>query len=86
MNITGTVITEWNDGKARCEEFLKSEDSYKQFADQLVQISKYYGFDGWLINIENKIEVVVSVLLLKLKVIRMDSTLREVLMKLHFEG
>lgn len=54
---SGTLITEWDDGKARCEAFLKSEDSYKQFADQLVKIAQYYRFDGWLVNIENKIEV-----------------------------
>ena len=54
---TGTLITEWNDGKARCEMFLKTEKAYKQAADQLVAVAKYYGFDGWLVNIENVIEV-----------------------------
>ena len=54
---TGTVITEWDDGKARCNAFLKSEEAYKQFADQLVAICKTHGFDGWLVNIENEIEV-----------------------------
>ena len=51
------MITEWDDGKARCEAFLESEEAYKQFADKLVQLAKYYGFDGWLVNIENVIEV-----------------------------
>lgn len=62
---TGTVITEWDDGKARCEKFLQDVVSYKKFADQLVQIALYYKFDGWLINIENKIEVIATHLLLR---------------------
>ncbi|XP_070581186.1 cytosolic endo-beta-N-acetylglucosaminidase-like isoform X2 [Ptychodera flava] len=52
----GTLITEWDDGKERCQQFLKDEASYKTLADKLVEITKYYNFDGWLINIENKIE------------------------------
>ncbi|XP_052784128.1 uncharacterized protein LOC128219957 [Mya arenaria] len=56
VKVLGTVITEWDDGKARCKIFLETEESYKAFADQLVKIAKYYGFDGWLINIENVIE------------------------------
>ncbi|XP_061568074.1 cytosolic endo-beta-N-acetylglucosaminidase isoform X2 [Cololabis saira] len=51
--VLGTFITEWDDGAKMCEAFLKDEESYRAVADKLVQISKYYGFDGWLINIEN---------------------------------
>lgn len=51
----GTVITEWHDGKRRCEEIFQSESAYKTFADKLVEVTKYYNFDGWLINIENPI-------------------------------
>ncbi|XP_050961845.1 LOW QUALITY PROTEIN: cytosolic endo-beta-N-acetylglucosaminidase [Labeo rohita] len=49
----GTFITEWTDGAKTCEAFLKDEESYRTAADKLVQISHCYGFDGWLINIEN---------------------------------
>ncbi|WAQ95867.1 ENASE-like protein [Mya arenaria] len=56
--IWNPISTEWDDGKARCKIFLETEESYKAFADQLVKIAKYYGFDGWLINIENVIEPV----------------------------
>uniref|UniRef100_A0A667YW64 Cytosolic endo-beta-N-acetylglucosaminidase n=1 Tax=Myripristis murdjan TaxID=586833 RepID=A0A667YW64_9TELE len=49
----GTFITEWTDGAKVCETFLKGEESYRAVADRLVQISHYYGFDGWLVNIEN---------------------------------
>uniref|UniRef100_A0A3P9L8J1 Cytosolic endo-beta-N-acetylglucosaminidase n=1 Tax=Oryzias latipes TaxID=8090 RepID=A0A3P9L8J1_ORYLA len=48
-----TFITEWTDGATKCEAFLKDKESYRSVADKLVQISQCYGFDGWLINIEN---------------------------------
>uniref|UniRef100_A0A3P9HP78 Cytosolic endo-beta-N-acetylglucosaminidase n=1 Tax=Oryzias latipes TaxID=8090 RepID=A0A3P9HP78_ORYLA len=51
--VLGTFITEWTDGATKCEAFLKDEESYRSVADKLVQISQCYGFDGWLINIEN---------------------------------
>ncbi|XP_072167910.1 cytosolic endo-beta-N-acetylglucosaminidase-like [Diadema setosum] len=51
----GTMITEWQDGKKRCEEIFQSETAYKTFADKMVEIAKYYNFDGWLVNIENPI-------------------------------
>lgn len=53
----GTFITEWTDGATKCEAFLKTEESYRSVADKLVQISQCYGFDGWLINIENPLSV-----------------------------
>lgn len=51
----GTFITEWTDGAKTCEAFLADEESYRAAADKLVQISHCYGFDGWLINIENEL-------------------------------
>ncbi|XP_031670057.1 cytosolic endo-beta-N-acetylglucosaminidase [Oncorhynchus kisutch] len=51
--VLGTFITEWTDGGKMCEVFLKEEESYRAVADRLVQIAHCYGFDGWLINIEN---------------------------------
>lgn len=53
----GTFITEWDDGAVACETFLKDEESYRAIADKLVQICYCYGFDGWLINIENALSV-----------------------------
>lgn len=53
----GTFLTEWTDGAVTCEAFLKDQDSYRQVADKLVQISCCYGFDGWIINIENELSV-----------------------------
>ncbi|VDI37378.1 mannosyl-glycoprotein endo-beta-N-acetylglucosaminidase [Mytilus galloprovincialis] len=55
VKMLGTLITEWKDGFKICEEFLASESSYQALADQMVKITQFYRFDGWLINIENKI-------------------------------
>ncbi|XP_062840747.1 cytosolic endo-beta-N-acetylglucosaminidase [Trichomycterus rosablanca] len=49
----GTFITEWVGGGKTCEAFLAGEEDYRAVADKLVQIAHCYGFDGWLINIEN---------------------------------
>ncbi|KAG7335189.1 hypothetical protein KOW79_001785 [Hemibagrus wyckioides] len=49
----GTFITEWTEGGKICEVFLAEEEKYRSVADKLVQIAQCYGFDGWLINIEN---------------------------------
>ena len=54
---SGTLITEWKDGKARCDKLLECKDNWQFVADQLVKIMTYYGFDGWLINIENPVQV-----------------------------
>ncbi|XP_042360147.1 cytosolic endo-beta-N-acetylglucosaminidase isoform X2 [Plectropomus leopardus] len=56
--VLGTFITEWTDGAAACKAFLQEEESYRAVADKLVQISHCYGFDGWLINIENSLSEV----------------------------
>jgi mannosyl-glycoprotein endo-beta-N-acetylglucosaminidase len=55
--VLGTFITEWEDGAMKCQQILKSDSTYRQVADQLVSIAMYYKLDGWLINIENKIQV-----------------------------
>ncbi|XP_075998984.1 cytosolic endo-beta-N-acetylglucosaminidase [Genypterus blacodes] len=56
--VLGTFITEWAEGAKVCEAFLAEEESYRVVADKLVQISLCYGFDGWLINIENSLSEV----------------------------
>lgn len=52
----GTFITEWDGGKKDCEELLRSPSAISSVTQQLALMAEYYGFDGWFINIENKIE------------------------------
>jgi len=57
----GALITEWDAGKQICADFLKSEAEYHFLADQMVAIAVHYGFDGWLLNIENTLQVLCMV-------------------------
>ncbi|XP_022782024.1 cytosolic endo-beta-N-acetylglucosaminidase-like [Stylophora pistillata] len=56
--ILGTLITENTDGVAMCSKFLEDTSSLEALVNQLVDIAEYYGFDGWLLNIENPIQPV----------------------------
>jgi mannosyl-glycoprotein endo-beta-N-acetylglucosaminidase len=53
--VLGTFITEWDDGAATCAELLSSPESWQHVAVQMAKIAKDHGFEGWLVNIENKI-------------------------------
>ncbi|CAK1546890.1 unnamed protein product [Leptosia nina] len=55
VKVLGTVITEWADGVSFWERVLQSEVEWRNFASALVAIAKTLKFDGWLINVENKI-------------------------------
>ncbi|XP_012257042.2 cytosolic endo-beta-N-acetylglucosaminidase [Athalia rosae] len=56
VKILGTIITEWTDGAKIWDEIFKSEDEVKKFADALIAVAKFYKFDGYLLNVENKID------------------------------
>ena len=53
----GTLITEWDEGYKVCHASLfSSEASAETLARNLTSLMTHVGFDGWLVNIENKIE------------------------------
>ncbi|CBN78701.1 Mannosyl-glycoprotein endo-beta-N-acetylglucosaminidase, family GH85 [Ectocarpus siliculosus] len=54
--VLGTFITEWDKGYDVCEELLRSEETADRAAAKLTQIAVDHGFDGWLVNIENKVD------------------------------
>ena len=41
----------------RCKKIFSTEKTWQRVADQLVEIARFYRFDGWFINIENNIDV-----------------------------
>ena len=49
----GTIITEWDEGKHKCNQLLSQP---LLAVEKLFEIQNYFGFDGWLINIENTLE------------------------------
>lgn len=55
VKIIGTIITEWKEGAAIWNRILNSEREWKRFANTLAAIAKCMHFDGWLLNVENKI-------------------------------
>ncbi|XP_045112960.1 cytosolic endo-beta-N-acetylglucosaminidase-like isoform X2 [Portunus trituberculatus] len=55
--VLGTFITEWEAGSAVCKDLLNDVKTVTQVVQKLVNIAKYYGFDGWLINIENEVPI-----------------------------
>jgi len=55
--VLGTLITEFDDGEAVCKKLFVSRDSAEALVGKLVQLCQRYNFDGWLVNIENPIDV-----------------------------
>ena len=55
LQVLGTLITEWAIGAVKCLELFATKGFAEQFASQLSRIMDHYGFDGWLINIENPV-------------------------------
>lgn len=52
----GTLITEFSSGHDICDnKIFKDLETMKSFAESLAQVTKIFGFDGWLLNIENKV-------------------------------
>jgi len=51
--VLGTFITEGGDGTDACQELFRSMESAVEAAKQLASIAAYFGFEGWLINVEN---------------------------------
>ena len=55
VEILGTIITEFEEGKNICDEILQTRNTVDQFVNKCCLISLSYHFDGWLLNIENKL-------------------------------
>ena len=53
----GTIITEWEDGTQTCNHLLSTSDNVEKFVEQCVSLANYYQFDGWLVNVENSLQV-----------------------------
>ena len=55
LQVLGTLITEWAAGALKCLELFATASLAELFAAQLSKLMAHYGFDGWLINIENPV-------------------------------
>ncbi|KAK4273731.1 hypothetical protein QN277_017070 [Acacia crassicarpa] len=57
VKVLGTFITEWDEGRSVCDEMLATKGSAQTYAERLVQLAAKLGFDGWLINMEVKLDL-----------------------------
>ncbi|XP_043286773.1 cytosolic endo-beta-N-acetylglucosaminidase isoform X2 [Venturia canescens] len=57
VKILGTLISEGADGVGVWERVLSDRNETRKFADALVRLAKFYKFEGWLLNVENEINV-----------------------------
>ena len=57
---SGTFITEFKEGKAICDQLLESDATVDRAVDALALLMKSFQFDGYLLNIENPIEVILD--------------------------
>ncbi|KAK2442160.1 cytosolic endo-beta-N-acetylglucosaminidase [Trifolium repens] len=56
VKVLGTFITEWDEGKANCDILLSTKESAQMYAERLAELAVHLGFDGWLINMEVKLD------------------------------
>ncbi|KAJ4786110.1 Cytosolic endo-beta-N-acetylglucosaminidase [Rhynchospora pubera] len=57
VKVLGTFLTEWKKGAEICKRLLATKDSAQMYAERLAELATVLGFDGWLINIENKLAI-----------------------------
>lgn len=51
----GTFITEWGKGMELCDKIFASWEGCQPVAEAMLHLQRKFGFDGWLINIENEL-------------------------------
>ena len=56
VEILGTIITEFDEGKKICDELLQSRETIESFVNICCKIAICYKLEGWLLNIENKLD------------------------------
>lgn len=57
---SGTFITEFKEGKVICDQLLESDSTVDRVVDALALLMKSFRFDGYLLNIENPIQVILD--------------------------
>ncbi|KAB2034345.1 hypothetical protein ES319_D04G078800v1 [Gossypium barbadense] len=57
VKVLGTFITEWDEGAAICKKLLSTKESAHKYAERLAELAVALGFDGWLLNLEVKVDI-----------------------------
>ncbi|KAL5732959.1 hypothetical protein ACOSQ2_032651 [Xanthoceras sorbifolium] len=56
VKVLGTFITEWDEGRETANELLSTKESAHMYAERLTELAVALGFDGWLLNMEVKLD------------------------------
>ncbi|XP_074568960.1 cytosolic endo-beta-N-acetylglucosaminidase 1-like [Curcuma longa] len=56
VKVLGTFLVEWDEGRVTCDTLLSSKESSQMYAERLTELASALGFDGWLVNIEVKLD------------------------------
>ncbi|PKA56180.1 mannosyl-glycoprotein endo-beta-N-acetylglucosaminidase [Apostasia shenzhenica] len=56
VKILATFITEWDKGREICNTLLSTTKSSRTYAERLAELAYALGFDGWLLNMEVKLD------------------------------
>lgn len=57
VKVLGTFLTEWDEGRVICDKLLSTKESAHMYAEYLTELAVALGFDGWLINMEVKLDL-----------------------------
>ncbi|XP_058207318.1 cytosolic endo-beta-N-acetylglucosaminidase 1-like [Rhododendron vialii] len=57
VKVLGTFITEWDEGRVNANKLLATKESAHMYAERLTELASALGFDGWLLNMEVKLDV-----------------------------
>ncbi|KAG2723979.1 hypothetical protein I3843_02G172600 [Carya illinoinensis] len=57
VKVLGTFIAEWDEGRVICDRLLSTKESAHLYAERLAELADSLGFDGWLINIEVRLDI-----------------------------
>ncbi|XP_059666789.1 cytosolic endo-beta-N-acetylglucosaminidase 1-like [Cornus florida] len=57
VKVLGTFITEWAEGRVIANKLLSTRESAQMYAERLTELAVALGFDGWLINMEVRLDV-----------------------------
>ncbi|XP_041000722.1 cytosolic endo-beta-N-acetylglucosaminidase 1 isoform X2 [Juglans microcarpa x Juglans regia] len=57
VKVLGTFMAEWDEGRVICDRLLSTKESAHLYAERLAELADSLGFDGWLMNIEVKLDI-----------------------------
>ncbi|KAG6482241.1 hypothetical protein ZIOFF_058872 [Zingiber officinale] len=57
VQVLGTVLVEWDEGRVICDTLLSLKESSQMYAERLTELASALGFDGSLVRVEFDIDL-----------------------------